>query len=705
MRNATIRVQNYGGTWETMGVDRASNIIPENVKYSADQNGCTTASFDLKREPGAVWPDLQAFTPVEIEVDGSLVWSGRIKETPTRESPTEKSINVQCEGWQFHLDDDAYSKMYVHTKMSDFVDIRTLTTTDLTKFPSNLLVNSEGGKITIGGPNGASWLVNSYSGIFLDLGPNNTATRVVVQGYRTAGTGGASIFVTVHSSNGAAPIADPYGSGSVIVSNNALSGISATQSSPTTLSATSGVGGQRYWYIMTVNTGATYTVAPPDNNGDVFIVTNIQLFGSTAYESGNTSILKASTVWADSLVATPNLSSDTSLITTTAFNIPDFTIDQPTTPRAAQDAVNAFHDYQRYVDVFKRLVVRARPSAPLLTAASNAKVTIEDASSNSGEDIYNRVIMTGEQADGSRLYVSRQAGEQSTGNAYTSAQLIESTSPAPTNPSFDTNTTGWVPSVTTITRDTGVFDTSPASGNWSHTNAADNLTGAFTGTFKRGRTYVLDIVMKVTSGPRNISVSFGSSTVGGTATPFTIVTGFQVYRVKWTPTVDTAGTASMLNIVTFSDAASWSLYIDSLRLFTAVPTIPDRRLFQRTKIMPLSFPTTTAAAQQIADTYLSGHLTTPFKGSVSGKGTDAFLDTTSGENVPAHLLTLYPGELIRLPDRVDPDTGAWGREGRIANVDVDLNEDSALVALDNTRSNFEAFLSRLEVVTNTRLGG
>ena len=55
------------------------------------------------------------------------------------------------------------------------------------------------------------------------------------------------------------------------------------------------------------------------------------------------------------------------------------------------------------------------------------------------------------------------------------------------------------------------------------------------------------------------------------------------------------------------------------------------------------------------------------------------------------------GELIHFSDRVDPDSGAIGRNGRIASVTYNPATDVATVALDNSRADFDALMARLAI--------
>jgi hypothetical protein len=702
MHDVTIRIKRLDGVWETLGVERNPSITPENIKYSADQNGSSTASFDLKRDPGASWPDLLAYTPVDIEVDGTLVWSGRVKETPSRQSPTESVINVQCEGWQFHLDDDVYSRFYVRTRLADWQDARTAPTANLTTWTSDLYVNSQDGKITIGAQNGTSWNSGKEVGVYLDLGLNNVAKRIYINAYRTAGTG-SNVSLYVRGTD------DPSNFNNASFISDAIAGFPLGSVS-TSVGNFAGNFSSEYRYvgIFLYNSGAAYGVSASDGNGDVFIMTGIQVFADTTYEGGGVSSLKASTVWADSLDITPNLDRSTDGITTTSFSIPDFSISEPTTPRAAQDAVNAFHNYQRMVDVRRKLIIRPFPTVPLLEAASGSVVTIEDASANSGDDIFNRAVITGTQGDGQQLYVTRTAGYDPTAR-----KLYYSDASEPSLADDGTFDPGpqWSSPGGTATRDTTVFP--PNSGASSLKVTGTYAQGAFTdGPFVRGHTYYVTFLIKSTGGSGGWQVEFGRGY------DYTTWTGSGINGSTWTtaygiwapeksyaltggashPLMDNPGVR-----VYITGGATGPFWIANMFTTRVAATIADRQGFFRTKSIPLSFPTTSAAAVQLGDSYLAGHRTSPFRGTVAAKGNNSIVNPLTGDSIGAPLAPLFVGELFRLPDRIDPDTGALGREARVANVDVDLNEDTATIALDNTRNNFEALLSRLEVVTSARV--
>ena len=119
----------------------------------------------------------------------------------------------------------------------------------------------------------------------------------------------------------------------------------------------------------------------------------------------------------------------------------------------------------------------------------------------------------------------------------------------------------------------------------------------------------------------------------------------------------------------------------------------DRYNQARAVLVPLNSSVTQAVADRIADLYLTEHLTAPFSGSlkIAGSGARRVL---GGSAVPPHEFLLYAGEKIRLSNRIDPDTGAWGRDGRIAGVTYRHDDRAVDIAIDDRRHQFETILAR-----------
>lgn len=101
----------------------------------------------------------------------------------------------------------------------------------------------------------------------------------------------------------------------------------------------------------------------------------------------------------------------------------------------------------------------------------------------------------------------------------------------------------------------------------------------------------------------------------------------------------------------------------------------------------------------LADTYLSLHRYTPYRGTLQVTGQGGIRTHQGGQGIhPADLL-LYTQEKVRLTNRINPDDGSVGRDGTIASVSYDHNTNTANVELDNRTTNFEAFLGRHAVIS------
>lgn len=677
-KDVIVRVQALDGTWETCGADRARGVMPENVQLISDQWGSKTASFDLRRDPKAIWPDISAFAPVEVEVGGRLVWSGRVAETPVRDS-TDSVISVQCEGWQAHLDDDIYERVYVHTNLGDWSDARGHPEATLTNLVANWQVTSGDGKVSLLCPQGTS--PSGRAAVVLDLGPNSTAKRVVVDWSitaRQAASGNRTFYFGSSTTSG-----DAGGSPTLSTIHSSSAAGSGTYTKTITDAS-------RYLFLaLDANTYGSACTAD-----DGVTITSVQVFADTSYESGNASVLKADQVVKDALnKATLLLSSDQSGISAGTFSIPELAPSEPRTPREMWNAVNAFEDYQAEIDVLKRPVFRVKPTTPDVEVGAWSGMEFEDSSANSGDDVYSGVVITGTQADGTPLRLNRSQSQQAN-------VLLETVdSPAFTNPSFATNTTGWTVAGGSMTRDTVVYDTSPASGSF---DAARQATATTTGTFFANRTYVFEWLMySPLPNVDKIEVTVGTATDSESKwvsfDPVALDAGFVKFQVSWTPKANATGATLTFGRVNFVFGVT-TIWVDTASIKVAKGTIVERRGFRRSKQIASNFTLTTGAAQQIADKWLLSHKTSPFKGRAKLTGNQAIREIRTGRNIPAEELLLRTGELIRFGDRVDPDTGAAGRDGRLVEAQYNADNDTVDITIDSSRAGFEALLERLGVV-------
>jgi hypothetical protein len=685
-KSVTIRVRTLDGLWETIGSDRLRGVWPENDSFVSDKSGPATCRFDLHRDPGAIFPDLTGFTPIEVDIGGVTSWSGFIRETPVREA--DKVFGVQGLGWQFHLDDDVYQRVYVATRLADFKDSRSLLTSNLDTYRAAGNVSNDRG-LVIGWGQGENIRQTIRVGATYDAGAGNTI---------------AAVLYEVTYANGHTTAVDFKISGTVASENpaavDAVTGAQVTipASTAETVAAINGItfsSPVRYVHVFLQFTGADTLSAA----GEIYArLRSISLFADSAYTSGGVSILTSDIIINDALDrATILLSPDRTAIQTPSFAHPTFSLDGQKTPREVFDAANAVMDWRLLVDVNRRVVFEPRPSAPRVEIGAWAGSQWDAASENSTDDIYSGVIVEGNGPDGEKLSVSRTQGQQ----AGVTPEVLSS--PAPDNPSFATNTTSWTASSgTTLTRDTGVFDTSPASGRWDRGAGlplvvGDTLTETFTGTFTPGTAYVLTLKLRGSAAFPQMTLSLGGSLPVLRATTSG---AFTTVSVVWIPIV---ASSSATLVLTATRAASgffspgwW--YIDSLVLSAAKPTLVERRGFKRTHVLPIKNVINDALGVQIGDTWLAAHKTTPLKGTIQITGDRGCREILTGAKVPPERLLLMTGELIRLSHRTDPDTGGHGRDGRIAQVEYSSQTDTATVAIDSTRGNVEALLERMAVV-------
>ena len=410
--DVSIRAEVLNGVWETFGVDRDVKVLPETVAYEADAWGCLKASFTLRRSPWAAWPDLSPFTPIEIEVGGVIVWIGRTEGTPLK-AGAEAQISVQCGGWQYHLDDDLFKRFYVHSTLTDWKDIRSYDTAQLARYGAAPQVQVEAGAITLSFPKGTANTTAEAVGVILDLG-EAAAKTITVEGndatyiVSTVTEEGYELYVrsapSVAEVLGGATWYDfaqlnPLAAG-VYLGEGYVPGTPIVASAPTFY---------RYVAIFLYRAGAGTT---PTVDQSVKI-TGISVFSEEAYESGGSSVLKASTVIESALPYAPLLSTDLSQIASSEdlFDIPSLVLSTPQTPRQVAEAVNAFHLWVLAVDLERRMVFAPPSSEPEWEVGAWSGEQLEDVSAGEAADIYDAVIVTGTAANGEALTVTVTAAE------------------------------------------------------------------------------------------------------------------------------------------------------------------------------------------------------------------------------------------------------------------------------------------------------
>jgi hypothetical protein len=467
---------------------------------------------------------------------------------------------------------------------------------------------------------------------------------------------------------------------------------------------------------FTVKTATTGNITSAGTVNKSVLMTALGNGGVTASDVVKTSIKYA-----------PLLSQATNNVVPTTFTIPNFgSIDGAQTPRQYIDAANSYHDYIVKLNPGDRTVVfKPRPSTPTIEIGRWGGATFEDAAAASSEEIYNKVIVEGDGPDGTKLRVTRFAGMQSSALAKTAIPS------SIYNGTFAT-TTGWTAanSLALSTTTTPQIGSATPELVWtpnvtgSSATLSTTMSSGF--TFKAGTTYSLSFSMTsyfdtfpwLGYAPQ---VDFGVLTTSdyatvnnsadiriGTMPTTTTYDNVRTVSVAWTPTVDTASANVQIKMTNAFDPGvanpGTDFYlIDDLNITSSTATLVDKYKFFRTKILQVNGPMTTATGQQLGDVFLRDHMTTPLKGNVTITPGGA-RDYLAGDSIHPSQLLLEVGEKIHLSHRIDPDTGAQGRKGDIAQVSYDHATQTAQLSIDNQRTRFEALLARLAVVTNNRLG-
>lgn len=391
-----VRVKGPDTKWLHLGHDSAARgIVPEGMVLTANEQGPDTIGFTLRRSPSATWPDLRAFSQVEVEVAGVVVWGGRIRETPGQRGAGSLSLQVTGEGWQYHLDDERLSPFFVSSAFSGFRDQREIDGCDVTELDGAGVVQI-GNNIMLTWVGGSTYHQTQAVGVVADYGASGVKrcrVKFDKTGSDLASSTSSKLRVagTDEPFHWSAPGQDPSPHYFVNdVFNNITTG---TWYGDTATTA------KRYVHFLSTFEGAGSGSRGSFNH--VFM-TDIIVVSDTSYESSDASDLTADEVftYVRGSGNVPLLSSDEGRIETTSFNIPGLGYqNRPTPPRHILEAANAYHDYLWGVDARKRLYFRARPDAPIYETGAWSAADFSD-SGPSGRQVYNEVQVVYTDADG-----------------------------------------------------------------------------------------------------------------------------------------------------------------------------------------------------------------------------------------------------------------------------------------------------------------
>jgi hypothetical protein len=430
-------------------------------------------------------------------------------------------------------------------------------------------------------------------------------------------------------------------------------------------------------------------------------------------------------------------------VQSTSTNLTQFKTDGYKTPREVIDEANAYHGWVARVDGNGDLTFKPQPTEPRFEVGQWSGYEFQDQAASSGEDIYSRVIVSGQGPDGQTLMVARTAAQLASSSQLSSGGASSLTAAQRASLVVRALT----PSDVALTTTSGKVN--PQSYDLTAKNMAsvDPPSGAgvvlSSGAFKAGVTYRVTVSFNIDDpGTSNQPVWFrfgtdgyaaGTQTnaqTGATASLTTDATYTNVVQatavnnnynqyayqllVYWTPATDQTlsstwgaiavspakSTGNGGSALVLGDTAGSSGYVNRTGQLNAsikfmAGTLAEARGLRRTYQLTAPGVQTTTTLAAIGDAWLFNHLKAQFRGSITTTGATAIRQASTGDAVHPSRLLLEAGEVIRLSDRLDPDTGQLGREARIASVSYDHDAQSVSIELDNRRDNLQTFLNRL----------
>lgn len=714
----TLRIQPYGGPWQTIGRNILQGTEVEGLVATFDDGGPSTLSCTL---PGvdARMPALEvaAFTPIELVGDSGNdpAWGGYLIDTPAGPG----GLALSALGWQNALDNGTHPLFYVYEGLDGFVDWRSIRSITAPGFSNNGIAAGEiiqgGDKLRLMWPNGTVVANQSFVAATLDLGPGNTASKMAV----TAAFSNNVTWKFYVFGHETPDWRDGYDRENVVNGfqiNNASVSPAGTPYQFYRASTP-----HRYWTV------AMYADSSTTAGADVWTdILHFQLFADGAYGEAiadattniprSRSILTASMLMQTELGQTPQLSRDYSRITPTSFYIRSLGgPGEEATQRDVLDRANSYHRYRRGVDASRRGFFLPQPATPTLKVnTADDGVDYNDTSTSSGRDIYNKVIVTGNAGSGTPLRTVKHT-EPAVG------QSTQADVPQHANPSATVNTTGWTHTIlagtgtAALVRDTLNTRSSPGSFQSQQTGAGGfraRIVGAVTGALPVGARLRLSLWLASTYG---WNPSYGSkyayailtvrSTPSGTVWVSDKVydDGVGLFNAGgytkrfldfFTTEAIAADTGYEIQIDWFNTYIG-DLYFDDVVMERVVVTQPDRRGFPRSRTLVVQAPTDPATMELLADLSLASSARPPFKGSLVVTG-NVIYDEINGRHLTPLEAAARTGELIDLTDVLDPITGQTGRIAQIATGTY--NNGQATLALDEDRSRYEALMARMAVV-------
>lgn len=359
------------------GYDRVDPRFIEGIQHEHGPMGPERLSFSALMDTRLFRPEHLPYTRFYTEIAGVPAWAGYgLQAPPSRGEDSRLAINAA--GMGAYLAEQPIHRRWVTTDLTEFQDSRSVGATLGALFTQASKIENDNGRVVIAFPTGSSVTAfTTLGGVTLDLGPNQTASRMVLSW--ESSNNDATVYLRCGVSNNPDPSAGGI-TGLDLQNTVGASGTSAFNMTPA-----------RYVHLMLLPS-ATKTLT-----ADVlWRITSCIIFSDAADESGNASILKASTAISEMLTAgAPLVSSDHSQIAATTFNIPHLEHKGDIASGIAK--ANVYHARQFFLETLNggtvRPVYRDTPTTPRWVISRHDGHHVQLSSSNDGSELYNQVAV------------------------------------------------------------------------------------------------------------------------------------------------------------------------------------------------------------------------------------------------------------------------------------------------------------------------
>lgn len=379
MTRSWVATRPPGGEWTVLGRGQYHpGHPPANETWAWNQWGPDTGSFTIHGRPDR--PDLLIGAPVRVHSLSGVVWGGRVRST----APGDGGISVQCEGYQYALDDLVWRHMWVRDRIEGFVDMRSVPGISLTGVTEQAQV---GGAITLAWPTEPRAIATGESiGAVLDLGV--AEGRAIAVDYTiTVGHPNVKFYVNGWDDQQAT-------AGGVTAYSAATSAMGSSGTVSGTFTAA------KRFIVVSLYCPAGFSPATAPR----MQVTGVRVAADSGYLSSGASVLVAGHVIDDVAADLGWVHPDASLRAAASTAIPHLTTEGTyESHRSTMQRVNAWHDWVMMVDQYARIVHHPRPlHATLQLGAWSGDGAYQD----SGRDLsgtVDRVIVSGTDPAGARV--------------------------------------------------------------------------------------------------------------------------------------------------------------------------------------------------------------------------------------------------------------------------------------------------------------